>query len=139
MREVDLSPEEIIAYSTALAGAISGPILWIEKRFRDTKREIDQAVCAMRKERDRVITDHRSQHDAALRSSTIEHREATARLEHQAAALQRELAQLRVDNAKEMRDYPTKSELQSMFESVYERFDKIDGRMDGLLSRRNQR
>jgi hypothetical protein len=38
-----------------------------------------------------------------------------------------------------MRDYPTKSELQSMFESVYERFDKIDGRMDGLLSRRNQR
>lgn len=124
---MDVTPELVLGGAVALSGCI----VWIEKRFRDAKRDADAGILtAVNK-----LT-------AELNYATAEHRNAAARLERRNAELNNKIAEIQIgiarDFAEHARNYPTKDDLQQMYENFSGRIDKLEGRIEANFQKRNR-
>jgi hypothetical protein len=115
---VDLGLGELLAGGGALATSVA----WIEKRFRDTRRETEIAVKASH---DKLVGD--------LNLSTAEHKNAAARLERQTAQLNRDITKTQLDHAHSLREFPTKADVTDLEKSMGARFDTIEQRIDRAI------
>lgn len=104
--------------------ALAGCIGWIEKRFREVRKD---ALAADTELQRKLISD--------LNLSTAEHRNASARLERRGAELTNLITEVRLQHA---RDYPTKDDLQMMTAEFGRRIDKMETRMEAGFNKQRR-
>lgn len=127
---------------TLVLGTLSASVpavLWVEKRFRDSAAQAK--ACA-----DEAVRSEKSSRIAAMRTLMMEHRAATARYDRIASALNaeqarltRDLSDLKLATARELRDYPTKAEMQTGFGDIKDQIGGLESRIEGLMGIRRAR
>lgn len=117
-----MNDPSLLSLIIAAITAVSLSVVWIETRFRQTRREWEEALDEETKVR-----------ATAVSVAVAEHKEAAARFAQQAAGLTRDLSNIQLTITRELRDYPTKRELESMFEAVGEQIDKLEHRLENSL------
>jgi hypothetical protein len=117
----------------SVIAAVVIAVLWIEKRFKDSGKDAKSTV-------DEACRNEREARTSALNAATANNRAEAARFErmtaylnNQNAELNRRLTEVQINHAKELRDYPTKTEMSDGFEALGERFDKFEARFDGFM------
>lgn len=113
-----LTPDLVLSVISSVILAV----VWIEKRFRQSRAEWEKAIANETRAR-----------TAAATAAAADHKEATARLERQTAAITRDLAQINLTIARELREYPTKTEIQRMFEATYDQIEKLERRLENMM------
>ena len=117
---------DVIAGSVALGCAFG----WIEWRLRGVSTLMDQHKDELAKARDGAITKERDERIGAIRAATAENQAATARLERQIAQTNKDIADMKLGMLRDLRDYPTKDDLETM---VVDRLDKLEQRIERAI------
>jgi membrane-bound lytic murein transglycosylase len=130
---MDVTVEFLVGLVTATAGVVG----WVEKRFRDSQRDTTKAMDEIKSEldaqvRELEVADIRvdKKHDAEHRLHMERFERATAELNRlaaanneRAAALNRELAEMKLQHAHERREYPTREQIREMVEASSARLE----------------
>jgi hypothetical protein len=102
--------------------AVAASVAWIELRFRQTRADFEEKLATG------AATSARS-----VEATTTEHRQAAARLDRQAASIMKDLAQVQLSIAHDLRNYPTKADIQAMLEPIGDQIDKLEHRIENLM------
>ena len=119
-----------ISVVVAMLVATGGVTAWIEKRFRDSKLDLDRTSGSMTEQRNTALRNMNAEYVARFERITAMHEAAVARLDKDAALSNREVAQIRMEIYRDLSQYPTKQDLREM---VGERFDRLEDRINDLV------
>lgn len=135
-----MAADELSALTTVLevVTPIVVAVLWIEKRFRDSRTESEKCV-------EDAMKTEREARTAAINAATAQMQAATARLENQAAALnrqnaslQREMSAMQLQHLRDLSGYPTRAEITQLFEVIGDKIDGFERRFESVMGIRKQ-